>query len=130
MIVKQNRGSTRAFSLTRENLRKLRVKAVRKGCWFKVLKQKERMLLNLTVNVVERVRSSLLSKVVSGLVDKLFEALQSRIYRLMKSKGQEMALHVSDIAQGWGNKLAKGWGSDVGLMQFLVVSNLQDFWGY
>ena len=129
MIVKQNRGSTRAFSLTRENLRKLRVKAVRKGCWFKVLKQKERMLLNLTVNVVERVRSSLLSKVVSGLVDKLFEALQSRIYRLVKSKGQEMALHVSEIAQGWGNKSAKAWGKDVGFMQFLVVSNLQDFRG-
>ena len=129
MIVKNNRGSTKVFSLTRENLTKLKLKAVRKGCWFRVLKQKERMLLNLTISVVARVRSFLLVKVVSRLVDKLFEALESRIYRLVKTKGQEMAQHVSEIAQGWGYKVAKSWSKDVGFMQFLVVTNLQDLGG-
>ena len=126
MIVKNNTCSTKAFSLTRENLTKLRLKAVRKGSWFRVLKQKERMLLNLTISVVARVRSFLLVKVVSRLVDRLFEALESRIYRLVKTKGQEMVQHLSQIAQGWGNKVAKSWSEDVGFMQFLVVTNLQD----
>ncbi|MDG6223248.1 MAG: hypothetical protein QCH99_08310 [Candidatus Bathyarchaeota archaeon] len=103
---------------------KLKLKAVRKGCWFRVLRQKERMLLNLTISVVQRVRSFLLAKVVSRLVDLLFEALESPVYRLVKTKGQEMAKRVSEVAQRWGYKTAKAWAEDVGFMQFLVINNL------
>ena len=112
------------FPLTRESLAKLRLKAVRRGCWFKDLKREERKLLDLTIRVVTKVHSFILAKIVSRLVDKLCEAMESRIFRLMRTEGRNMAENLSKIAQAWGYRAAKSWVSDYGFMQFLVVSNL------
>jgi hypothetical protein len=112
------------FPLTRESLAKLRLKAVRRGCWFRDLKRKERMLLDLTIRVVERVRSFLLAKVVSRLVSILCEAMESRVYRLIRTEGLRMAEELSEIAQSWGYMAAKSWRKDRGFMQYLTVSNL------
>ena len=125
---KVSRDSTKTFSLTRENLVKLKLKALRKRVWFG-LKQNERTLLNLTITVVQKVHSFLLTKIVSRLVDVLFEALESPIYRLVKTKGQEMVKCASELAQNWGHKTAKAWINDVRFMQFLVVNNLGDLVG-
>jgi hypothetical protein len=111
------------FPLTRENLAKLRLKAVRRGCWFRDLEQNERMLLDLTIRVVERVHSFMLAKVVSRLVSRLCEAMESRIFRLIRTEGRSMAEGLSEIAQSWGYRAAKSWADDCGFMQYLVVSN-------
>jgi hypothetical protein len=47
-----------SFPLTRDALSKLRLKAVRRGCWFRDLKHGERRLLDLTIRVVERARKA------------------------------------------------------------------------
>jgi len=114
----------RSVPLTREALAKLRLKAKRRGVWFRDLKQRERQLLDLTISVVERVRSFLLAKVVSRLVSRLCAALESRIVRLVRTKGRVMAEGLSEIAQAWGYRAAKSWVKDRGFMQFLVVTNL------
>jgi hypothetical protein len=118
-----------SIPLTREALAKLRLKALRRGCWFRDLKREERMLLDLTIRVVQRVRSFSLAKIVSGTVSKLCEAMESRIYRLIRVEGRRMAEKLSRIAQAWGYKAAKSWVKDRGFMQFLVVSNLGVFKG-
>ena len=115
------------FALTRENLVKLKRKAVRRGCWYRDLKQSERKLLDLTVRVVDKVRSFLLAKVVSRLVSRLFEVMESRIVRLIRTEGRVMAKRLSDVGQSLGCKSAKFWANDCGVMQFLVVSNLGEF---
>ena len=115
---------TRSVPLTREALAKLRLKAKRRGVWFRNLKQTERQLLDLTISVVERVRSFLLAKVVSRLVSRLCEALESRIVRLIRSEGQNMAKRLSEIGEAWGYRAARSWATDCGFMQFLVVTNL------
>ena len=122
-------GSRRLSSvpLTREALSKLRLKAVRRGCWFRDLKHGERKLLDLTIRVVERVRSFVLVKIVSRLVGKLCEAMESRVYRLMRSEGREMVERLSGIAQSWGYRAARSWVGDCGFMQFLVVTSLGVF---
>jgi len=112
------------FPLTRETLGKLRLKARRSGAWFRDLKQNERRLLDLTISVVERVRSFMLAKLVSGLVSRLCDAMESRICRLIRTEGRAMAKRLSDIGEALGNLDAKSWACDPGLMQFLVVSNL------
>ena len=117
------------FPLTRENLAKLKRKAVRRGCWFRDLKREERMLLDLTIRVVEKVRSFLLEKIVSRLVSKLCEAMESRIFRLMRTEGRSLAEKIASIGEAWGNRAAKFWANDRGFMQFLVVSNLGVFKG-
>jgi hypothetical protein len=105
-------------------LARLRLKALRRGCWFRDLKREERKLLDLTIRVVEKVRSFLLAKLVSRIVGKLCEAMESRIFRLMRTEGRSLAEKIASIGEAWGNRAAKFWANDRGFMQFLVVSNL------
>ena len=114
----------RSVPLTREALAKLRQKARRRGVWFRYLKHSERQLLDLTISVVQRVRSFMLAKVVSGLVGRLVEAMESRIVRLVRIEGPAMAKRLSQIAESWGYRAARSWANDQGLVQFLVVNNL------
>jgi len=116
-----------SIPLTREALAKLRLKALRRGCWFRDLKHSERKLLDLTIRVVERVRSFLLAKLVSRIVCKLCEAMESRIFRLMRTEGRSLAEKISKIGQAWGNRAAKSWANDRGFIQYLTVSNLLYF---
>lgn len=95
-------GYTQTFSLTRESLAMLKLKAVRKGCWFIDLKHEERMLLELTMRVVKRVHIFLLAKIVSRIVSKLCEAMESVVYRLMRSKGQGSRGTVGSDSRGLG----------------------------
>ena len=120
-------SGARSVPLTRENLAKLRLKARRRGVWFRDLKQSERKLLSLTIRVVQRVRSFILAKLVSRIVDKLCEALESRVFRLMKTKGRGLAEKLSRIGQVWGNKSARSWAADQGFIQYLTVNNLSSF---
>jgi len=116
-----------SIPLTREALARLRLKALRRGVWFRDLKREERKLLELTIRVVEKVRSFLLAKIVSRIVGKLCEAMESRIFRLMRTEGRNMAENLSEIAQAWGYRAAKSWADDCGFMQYLTVNNLGSF---
>jgi len=116
-----------SIPLTREALARLRLKALRRGVWFRDLKHEERKLLDLTIRVVEKVRSFLLAKIVSRIVGKLCEAMESRIFRLMRTEGRSLAEKISKIGQAWGNRAAKSWAGDRGFMQYLTVSNLSSF---
>jgi hypothetical protein len=115
---------SKSGDFSREFLVRLKRKAWRSGCWFRDLKQSERVLLDLTIRVVEKVRSFILAKLLSRAVDKLLGAMESRIYSLIRVEGKKMACKLSEIAQGWGYDAAKGWVKDRGFMQFLVVSSL------
>jgi hypothetical protein len=117
----------RSVPLTREALAKLRLKAVRRGVWFRDLKQSERKLLSLTIRVVQRVHSFILARLVSRIVGKLCEAMESRILRLMRTEGRTLAEKLSKIGQAWGNRAAKSWAKDSGFIQYLTVSNLSPF---
>jgi hypothetical protein len=125
------RSSDGALSvpLTREALARLRLKALRRGIWFRDLKQGERKLLSLTISVVQRVRSFILARLVSRIVGKLCEAMESRVYRLMKTKGRGLAEKLSRIGQLWGNQSARSWTTDQGFIQYLTVNNLSSL-GY
>jgi hypothetical protein len=113
--------------LTREALARLRLKALRRGVWFRDLKQGERKLLSLTISVVQRVRSFILARLVSRIVGKLCEAMESRVYRLMKTTGQSLSEKISKIAEAWGNRAAKSWAKDSGFIQYLTINNLPSF---
>ena len=97
---------------------------MRRGVWFRDLKQSERKLLDLTIRVVERVRSFSLAKLVSQIVGKLCEAMESRIFRLMRTEGRSLAKKISKTAEDWGNMAAKFWAKDRGFIQYLTVTNL------
>jgi len=84
----------------------------------------ERGLINSVIEVVDKVRSTLLAKVLTSIVKKLLTALESRVTRMMREVGQPLAKKISLIAQSWGNKSAKEWMTNKGFTQFLAVTTM------
>lgn len=113
-----------ACVLSRPALARLRLRAIRRGVWFRDLRHVERELLDLTIAVVERVRSVRLAKAVSVIVEKLLNAVESRLSRLVRMRGRGLAERLSRIAQGWGHKSAVRWASDLGFMEYLAVASI------
>ena len=109
-------------SLSRSELVRLRVKARRRGVWFRMLSRVERGLIDLSIKVVEKVRSPVLARSLISVIEKLLEAMESEVARLMKTVGRQLAQKLSEIAQGWGNKAARLWATDLGFVQYLAVT--------
>jgi len=65
---------------SREEVVKLKAIAVRRGLWFKVLSALERAVVDLTIKVVERVRSPVLKEALKSIASKVVEALKSRSF--------------------------------------------------
>ena len=110
------------FSLCRADLIKVRTRAIRRGVWFRALSRVERAQIDLTIRVVQRVRSFLLAKVLDSVLRKLFEAMDSRVSRLMRDVGLPLTRKLSAIARSWGYKSAESWADDPGFAQFLAVN--------
>jgi len=107
--------------LSRSELVNLRVKARRRGVWFRALSRVERGLIDLSIKVVEKVRSLVLAKSLTCVVEKLLNAMESEVTRLMRTVGRQLAQKLSQIAQRWGNKSARLWAVDLGFIQYLAV---------
>lgn len=110
--------------LTRGDLAKIKVKAIRRGIWFKVLSGADRAYIRLVISVVERVRSLLLAKVLTSILKKVLSAMESRVARIMREVGRPLAQKLSRIAQKWGYKPAVQWSDDRGFIQCLAVIHI------
>jgi hypothetical protein len=117
-------GASVSSVLSRRVLVELRLRAVRRGVWFRGLKRVERELLDLTIAVVKRIRSVRLAKMVSAIVEKLLNAVEGRLSRLMRARGRGLAEKLSRIALSWGNNSAVHWASDLGFMEYLAVASI------
>jgi hypothetical protein len=84
-------------------LLKLKLKAMRSGVWFRVLRRIDRVLVDLTIKVASKVRSFTLAKNILTVVRKLESAVESRFLRSVKEIGFPMACRLGLIAQKWGN---------------------------
>jgi len=120
----ENMLSEKRTSLMRNEIIKVKARALRKGAWFRVLTRVERACVDLTIKVVERVRSRLLQKLLSSVLTKLEEAMQSQVQRLMREVGGTLAQKMSQIAQTWGNKSAVRWAEDPRFIQYLTIINM------
>jgi len=111
-----------SVQLGKNELAKMRAKAMRRGVWFRVLTRAERAQMELTMKIVKRIRSFLLAKVVASIMKKLLDAMESRVARLMREVGQNLARKLSETAQNWGNKSARQWIADPGFVQYLTIN--------
>jgi len=107
---------------SRCELVKIKIRAIRSGVWFKALSQIERAQLDLTIRVVDRVRSCLLRRLLASIVRKIHEALESPIRRLMREIGATLARRVCVAAERIGCKKAWKWAKDKGFVQFLTIT--------
>ena len=113
-----------SIPLTKDELTKIKVRAIRRGVWFRVLSRVERASIDLTIKIVKKVRSLLLARVLASIVKKLLDAMESKVARLMRKVGWSLAQKLSRIAQKWGNKSAAQWTTDQGFTQYLTIMHM------
>ena len=77
--------------------------AQRRGVWFRALNRVERGIIDLTVKVVDCIKSGRLAKVLEAIVEKLQLALENKAEKLMRTIGLPLARKISNIAVSWGN---------------------------
>ena len=112
--------------LNKNQLVKLRLKAMRAGVWFKALPRIDRVLIDLTIKVASSIRSATLARNILGVTKKLEELLESRVLRAFRGVAVQLARKLSLIAQKWGNTSAKQWSSDISFIGFLAVMNVNE----
>lgn len=108
--------------IARQDLLRVRTRALRHNVWFKVLSRTERAILDLTVKCVKRIRSDVLEDTVSAIVGKVLEVLESKFIFNAEKIGRKIADAIGGIAQRWGNKNASAWNDDPGFVRFLGVN--------
>ena len=97
--------------LSKAELLSIKRKALRKKVWFKVLSQAERALIDLTIQVVDVVRSNRLARVLLDPIEKLKEAMKGMMDRA-REIGWPLAEKFSKIALAWGHPEARSWAED------------------
>lgn len=109
-------------ALTRGKLVKMRAKAIRRGIWFRVLSKAERSYIELTIKVLNEIRSHFLAKVLTPILRRLLNALEIKVILDVRKVGRFLVQKLSRIAQSWGNVSANQWVKDRGFIQYLTVS--------
>jgi len=110
--------------LSKAQLVRLRLRAVRAGVWFRALSRIDRVLVDLTIRVAGSVRSVTLARNLLAVVRKLEGLLVSKLERAITKIGFPMACKLGMLAQKWGNKCTKEWATDVNFARYLAVMNL------
>jgi hypothetical protein len=107
-----------------DELAKVRLLAIRRRVFFRVLNRVERGLVYLVSKVTRSVRSRVLADALRSIVEKLLDAMESRVEQQMRRVGVPLAQEISRIAQGWGNKTALEWMKDPGFIRYLAIMTM------
>jgi len=111
-----------SFSLEKNELAKIRTKAIRRGIWFRTLTKAERAQIELTMKIVKKIHSLFLAKVLGTIMRKLLDAMESKVARVIREVGRGLAEKLSRIAQRWGNKSAHHWKEDPSFVRYLAIT--------
>lgn len=102
----------------------VRRKALKRKMWFKVLEKEERIIVNLAIRCVKKVRSTLLVKIMKHIINKLENAMKSETNKFIESVGPKLAKKMADIAVSWGNNQAKEWASNLKFARYLAITKM------
>jgi hypothetical protein len=103
---------------------KLRFRAIREGVWFKRLPRIDRVLVDLTIKVANRVRSPSLVSCILSVVRKLEELCESGFALVVEEIGVPLACKLSLLARKWKNRSAGAWMRDWDFARYLAVMKL------
>jgi len=112
--------------LDKKQLVHLKNRAMRSGAWFKALQRIDRVLIDLTIRVVDSIRSVKLAESICTLSRKLEDAMKSNFLRHLREIGLPMAKKISLTAQKLGNNSANTWASDSSFAIFLAVMHVNN----
>jgi hypothetical protein len=114
------KGESFSF-LSKRELVKVRLKAIRAGVWFRALPKIDRALVDLTIKVSDGVRSAFLAQRILLVARKLESFLESRFARAIREVGLPLARRLSLLAQQWGNARAAEWAKDVSFARYWAI---------
>lgn len=80
------------------------------------------MLMDLTMRVVDRIRSGMLAGFIRAIITRLTNARLDHVNRVIGTVGVALALRLSAIGNRLGCKSALHWVCDRGLIQFLAIT--------
>jgi hypothetical protein len=112
--------------LNKKQLMILKTKAMRSGAWFKVLQRIDRVLFDLTIRVVDKIRSAQLAKSMLVLTKKLENAMKGNFSIRLSEIGLPLAQKISFTSQRLGNLSAIGWIFDSSFVTFLAVMHINN----
>ena len=112
--------------LNKKQLMNLKTKAMRSGAWFKVMQRIDRVLFDLTIRVVDNIRSPQLAKSILVLTRKLENAMKSSFSIRLNEIGLPLAQKISFTAQRLGNISASNWVFDSSFATFLAVMHINN----
>jgi len=109
---------------TKQDLVKIKSRALRMRIWFRTLSKVERAIIDLTIKCVEKVRSSVLADTISTIVSKILQSLEERFIARAERVGREIAETLCVIGRRWGNRACSAWKCDECFIRFLGVTAL------
>ena len=107
--------------LSGQELARVRAIAIRRGVWYRSLNATERALFGLTIRIVRKIRSSVLSRVLVSIIGKLQVRTKGGFAASFHTLGQPLAERISRIAHRWGNTSAAKWSADNSFARFLTI---------
>ena len=110
--------------LNREQLLRLKMRAMRAGVWFRSLPRIDRVLIDLTIKIAPHIRSARLAKSILTIADKLEGFLKTSFKRTVREIGLPIAHKQSFFAQAWGNKNASEWASDMSFARYWAIMKI------
>ena len=102
----------------------IRAKALRKRVWYKALDKLERGIMNLTISIVDRVKSDTLAKELVKIIVKIRDASKSAFIRQVECYGVNKVQDIVAQANRFGSRVADEWLRDVGFAWLLTLNML------
>jgi hypothetical protein len=112
--------------LDKKQLVNLKTRAMRSGAWFNALQRIDRVLFDLTIRVVDIIRSAKLAKSIAVLTRKLENAMEGSFSSRLREIGLPLAQKISFTAQKLGNISAISWVFDSSFAIFLAVMHVNN----
>lgn len=109
---------------TRQDLAKIKARALRTRIWFKALSKVERAIVDLTMKCTQTIRSHVLMSTVTAIVNKILQSFEESFMTRAERIGQGIVEALCAIAEKWGNKSSSTWKRDVRFTIYLGVSAL------
>lgn len=111
---------------TKQDLQRIKSRALRAKVWFSALSKIERAIVDLTIKCVEKIRSNVLAGTISTIVAKILKYLEEDFMVAAERIGYDIAEMLCVLGERWGNKTCSTWKSDRCFIRFLGVNALDN----
>lgn len=111
------------MTITIKKIKAVRRMALRKRIWYKNLDYLERGIVNLSIKLVENIKSPLLARTIAEIIINIQKFFNDEFIVQVRNYGYNKMREVIHIAERLGCKEAFGWACE-GYARFLTLNNM------